>query len=134
MTENKWPEKVGISITNLQQAFSRLELFLEKPIEDERDQAGVIQAFEFTYELFWKTFQKIAQSQGLQAQSPKQALQAAFQLDFVHAEEEQLWLEIMEDRNRTVHTYQKELAQQIFERIRDQYFEAFGKCLGRLVD
>ncbi len=72
-------------------AFRKLEQFLFEPVVSERDRAGVIQAFEFTYEQCWKGFQKAASDQGLDAKSPRQAIQAAFQLGWTLPAEESSW-------------------------------------------
>lgn len=109
-----------------------MEDFLSTPVEDDRDQAGVIQAFEFTYEIFWKGFQKIAADQGTIANSPKQAIRAAYSLGLIPQEHEELWLSMLDDRNRTVHTYKKEIAQEIFEHIRDLYLDAFRAVMRKI--
>lgn len=90
---------------NLKQAFGQLESYLSEPAKTDRDRAGVIQAFEFTFEQFWKAFQKVAGAQGLEANSPRQALQAAFQIRLIESMEENVWLEMLKDRNLTSHVY-----------------------------
>lgn len=64
---------------NFHKALSKLESFVREPIVTERDRAGVIQAFEFTFEQCWKTFQKIAHREGIKSNSPRQSLQAALE-------------------------------------------------------
>lgn len=44
---------------NFSKALAKLREFVAMPIENERDRAGVIQAFEFTFEQCWKAFQRI---------------------------------------------------------------------------
>ncbi|MBW2702973.1 MAG: nucleotidyltransferase substrate binding protein [Deltaproteobacteria bacterium] len=118
-------------MANLELALNNLERFLDEPIVSDRDRAGVLQAFEYTFELSWKAAQKIAADQGLSAQSPRQALKAAFQLGLIPLDEEETWLSMLNDRNRTVHTYRAELAQEIFERVRDRYQKALAGLLLR---
>ncbi len=124
-------DKVTDSLANLELALNSLERFLNEPIVSDRDRAGVLQAFEYTFELSWKAAQKIAADQGLSAQSPRQALKAAFQLGLISLDEEETWLSMLNDRNRTVHTYRAELAQEIFERVRDRYQKALAGLLLR---
>jgi len=124
-------DKVTDSLANLELALNNLERFLDEPIVSDRDRAGVLQAFEYTFELSWKAAQKIAADQGLSAQSPRQALKAAFQLGLIPLDEEETWLSMLNDRNRTVHTYRAELAQEIFERVRDRYQKALAGLLLR---
>ncbi len=124
-------DKVTDSLANLELALNNLERFLDEPIVSDRDRAGVLQAFEYTFELSWKAAQKIGADQGLSAQSPRQALKAAFQLGLIPLDEEETWLSMLNDRNRTVHTYRAELAQEIFERVRDRYQKALAGLLLR---
>ena len=92
-----------------------------------RDRAGVIQAFEFTFEATWKLLKHLAESEGLAAESPKRALLAAFKLGIVT--DEALWLEMLRDRNLTSHVYHVDLAERIFEAIRDRYAAALEETV-----
>ena len=58
------------SLENLALAFAQLEEFVALPVQSNIERAGVIKAFEFTYEAFWKTFQKAAQSEGIVVVTP----------------------------------------------------------------
>ncbi|MBI2605431.1 MAG: nucleotidyltransferase substrate binding protein [Deltaproteobacteria bacterium] len=125
-------KKTEQGLDNFFAALKKLEEFLAAPVVTERDKAGVIQAFEFAFELFWKAVQKFAQEEGLSANSPKQALKEAFQLKIIPAESEQAWLDMLKDRNLTSHMYDQSVADGIFERIRSSHFKnlkAAGKIL-----
>jgi nucleotidyltransferase substrate binding protein (TIGR01987 family) len=115
------------NLKNLTRATDELRDFLtiKKPSKVER--AGIIMAFEFCYELFWKTFQKQAASDGLVAGSPKQAIKAAFSMALIS--DDVLWLKMINDRNLTVHTYNVNLSIEIYERVRDLYAKEFDRCL-----
>jgi Nucleotidyltransferase substrate binding protein like len=67
---------LALALANLERAFAEFESYLELPVTHQRDKAGLIQGFEFTFELFWKTFQKLAPDAGLEASSPREALMA----------------------------------------------------------
>jgi hypothetical protein len=62
------------ALDNARAALQQLQSFLSTPVLDDRDRAGVIQAFEFTFETVWKLFKHIAEAEGLEAPSPKRAL------------------------------------------------------------
>jgi nucleotidyltransferase substrate binding protein (TIGR01987 family) len=102
---------------NFGKALTTLREFAAMPIANDRDRAGIIQAFEFTFEQCWKAFQQIAGAQGLAAASPRQALQAAMQLGLIAAADEEVWLGMLHDRNMTSHLYHEELAREIADRI-----------------
>jgi nucleotidyltransferase substrate binding protein (TIGR01987 family) len=117
------------SLQNCEKALKKLTDFLEEAKKNPTQlaQAGVIQAFEFTFEVFWKTFKKLGQADGVAIGGPKGAFSYAFQVDLI--ENEQIWLNLLDDRNMTTHVYHEELAQQIFERIKNDYMEAFRAAL-----
>lgn len=125
-------DRINHTLQNLRLAFASLEQFLTEPIRSNRDRAGVIQAFEFTYELAWKTFQKIAQEEGLRVATPRQAFSSALQAGYIPPEEEETWIGMMRDRNLTSHTYHESLATEIVERIQTAYFPVFKTTMHRL--
>ena len=125
-------ERVKTSVHNFNLALASLEEFLAEPIRTNRDRAGIIQAFEFTYELAWKTFQKLAQDEGLHAASPRQAFASALQIGLVPPEEESVWIAMMQDRNLTSHTYHESLATEIVQRVQSTYCPALKAVVTRL--
>lgn len=125
-------EKVKYSIQNLEAAFDKLSEYLSLPIENDRDRAGIIKAFEFTFELARKTFQKIAVDEGLEIGGPKTALKHAFKLNIIINEEESTWLQMLNDRNLMSHTYREKLSHEVVNRIQKNYVSSFSKVLGGL--
>jgi nucleotidyltransferase substrate binding protein (TIGR01987 family) len=104
--------ELGKAITKLQEAIQATNIPPEFKID------VVIQRFEFVYELFWKTIQKIVQKEGIEVASPRAALKTAFSLKLI--ENQELWLQMLEDSNLTSHTYKEALANEIASRI-EQY-------------
>lgn len=125
-------DRLTRSIRNLTLALHSLEQFLAEPVRTNRDKAGIIQAFEFTYELAWKTFQRIAQAEGLQVATPRQAFASAVQMGFIPPEDEAVWLGMMQDRNLTSHTYHESLATDIVERVRTSYFPSLQAAVAQI--
>lgn len=119
-------------LTNFSATLTSLKKFVAEPIRTERDKAGVIQAFEFTFEQCWKALQFEAQNQGVQAASPKSAFTFALANSLIPSDQESLWLKMIEDRNLTVHTYKQELADQVVARIQSDYIRAFDQLLVKL--
>jgi nucleotidyltransferase substrate binding protein (TIGR01987 family) len=76
------------------------------------EKAGMIQYFEFTYELAWKTLKRILEVRGKQLNSPKPIFREAALEGLI--DDPELWFEFLEDRNNTVHTYNKNIADDIF--------------------
>ena len=77
---------------------------------------GSIQRFEFCVELVWKLVKKMLMDiEGIEALSPKKALQFAYQSGWI--EDEQAWLQMLNDRNLTSHTYREEYALEIYSHL-----------------
>lgn len=95
-------------------AITRLSQALRAPVSDlTRDAA--IQRFEFCFELAWKVIQERARQEGLDCQSPKGCLKLAYKNSWIN--DESGWLAMLEDRNRTAHTYDETLAKDVYRRL-----------------
>jgi nucleotidyltransferase substrate binding protein (TIGR01987 family) len=117
---------------NFQKTLTQLKTYLAEPIVDDRDRAGIIQAFEFTFEQSWKTIQKIAGRIGSQVGNPKQAYTLAIQSGWIDRKEEPQWIRLLEDRNLTSHTYKEALAKEVLGRIQNHYVQMFDGLLKQL--
>jgi len=77
-----------------------------------------IQRFEYTFEALWKATQLyLREEEGLTVGSPKGVVRAAFQVNLLDEGQTRLALEMVDDRNLTVHTYNETLAKAIYSRI-----------------
>lgn len=110
---------------NYKNAFIRLKEGVEeydKSNDLQRD--GLIQRFEFTFELSWKTLKSIFEDEGLTGTtSPKMVLREAFSSGMI--EDDELWLMMLNDRNSTSHIYNEKLAIEICDNIITKYINAF---------
>jgi nucleotidyltransferase substrate binding protein (TIGR01987 family) len=120
------------ALHNLSRGLAQLEAFAALPIENERDKAGVIQAFAFTFELFWKYFQKVAPEAGLSASTPREALQAGLLLGLIVDAESAAWSLMLRDRNLSSHTYNEPVAAEILRHVLEQYLPCFRLTMARL--
>ncbi len=119
MSEQRFEERKQ----ELKDAVLRLEEAIAQP-ENDMIRDSVIQRFEFSFELAWKTLQLFLERQGLEAGSPRQALKSAFAQGIISSEDEaDVWLKMQEDRNLTTHTYNEDLAKAIYKRIATTYVE-----------
>lgn len=121
---SRYNEKLG----DFNKAVNRLKEAIE---ESEKNPTlstlkdGVIQRFEFTYELCWKLMKLYLEIEGIQeAKSPRSTFKEAFQYGLI--EEGDIWIEMLKDRNLTSHVYDEEMSEEIYKKIRDVYFEALN--------
>lgn len=104
-------------------ALQSLEEAIAEPIKIQRDIAGIIQNFEFVYELGWKYLKAYLEDEGLQSGAPKDVFTKAYQSDLI--DDEEGWLDIMRSRNLTAHTYDPVFAKKLVDMIKSSYMEKF---------
>lgn len=106
------------------QNFENAFLFLKKACllnaYDELQRAGLIQSFEFTFELGWKTLKDYLQDQGLEVEFPREVIKQAFSSHLI--KEGTLWIEMLDKRNQLAHTYNEEQAKLAVHTIKEKYF------------
>ncbi|MCX6118819.1 MAG: nucleotidyltransferase substrate binding protein [Proteobacteria bacterium] len=74
--------KIDQSFRNLKLVFSALKESVSTPPVENRDFAGIVQSFEFTYELTWKTLKIYLEQQGISAPFPRVCLEEALKRGF----------------------------------------------------
>lgn len=102
----------NIDISSLLKAVETFEKGLAQA-ETELERDGVIQRFEFTYELAWKFLKRILSFKGLEVNNPRDVFREAAHLKLI--DDPLIWFEFLRKRNLTVHTYNAETANEIFE-------------------
>lgn len=119
----------NIKVNNFKNALSRLKEGIAKYNgTDDLLRDGVIQRFEFTFELAWKTLKAVFEDEGLIGlNSPKTVLREAFAAELI--KEDELWLAMLKDRNSTAHIYNEQLAIEICHNIQEKYIMALAKLL-----
>jgi nucleotidyltransferase substrate binding protein (TIGR01987 family) len=115
----------SIDLSKLKKARDTYERFRQDMLDD-RDQAGAIQSFKFSYELAWKTMKRVLESCGQEVGSPKDTFRKAALEKLIDNPE--VWFAFLTMRNLTSHTYQQENVNAII-----QIFEPFSKELNELI-
>lgn len=114
-------------LENFKNACDRLDEGIKR--YDEKDDLyrdGLIQRFEFTFELAWKTLKAIFEEEGLLGlNSPKTVLREAYAAELIDNEE--IWLSMLKDRNSTAHIYNENMSIEICNNIINKYIDEFRK-------
>ena len=113
-----------------EQALQRLAEALGEP-ESVLARDAAIKRFEFTFELAWKAAQRLLRDQGILCRSPRECFREAFAFGLI--QDNPLWTRMMEDRNLTAHTYNEQVAQEIYTRLRD-YVPLYDELLRGLCE
>ncbi|MEQ1887844.1 MAG: nucleotidyltransferase substrate binding protein [Alphaproteobacteria bacterium] len=111
--------KIEQSLRNLEQAVLRLKEALDEPQTNPLAVDGVIQRFEFVFELNWKTLKHMLEAEGVFAGTPRAVIREAYKVQWI--EDEAAWLQMLSDRNDTSHTYNEATARRIYENIRNNF-------------
>ena len=92
---------------------------------------GMIQRFEFTFELGWKALKEYMLDAGMQntLQFPKQVLREAYAAELI--DDEGVWLDMLNARNQTSHIYDDHTAAFIAAKIQNAYLPELQKLAAR---
>jgi nucleotidyltransferase substrate binding protein (TIGR01987 family) len=125
MTEDiRWEQR----FSNFNKAMSKLSQAVAQASTEklsELEVEGLIQRFEYTYELAWKTLQDLIKQQGIvDINGPGQVLNQAFQMGLISNAES--WRRLKKSRELTSHTYNSETAREISDSIIKEYFGLFN--------
>jgi nucleotidyltransferase substrate binding protein (TIGR01987 family) len=132
----RWEQR----FSNYVKAFSKLDQAVTKIKEDfeiEDDgtidddeflddiiKEGVIQRFEYTHELSWKVMKDFLEDVGeVKMYGSKDATKEAFAAELII--DGDVWMDMIKSRNKTSHTYNEEVADEIFKNIITQYHPEF---------
>lgn len=122
MTQDiRWKQR----FENLNKALSRLREALEGTMREPNNhlyQIALIGAFQFTFELSWKTMKDYLVYNGVEVSLPRDVIKQAFHHQLI--QNGQVWIDMLEDRNLMAHVYQESAALTGGENIRKYYAPA----------
>ena len=113
---------------NFGRAFVRLRSGIERLQEDDVEdmlREGLIQRFEVTWELAWKTlkdylvFKKVT----LDKVTTAEVIRVAFEAKYI--QDGQDWMDALDARNKMSHVYSQEAFEQVISDIQNRYFKLF---------
>lgn len=111
-------------------ALAQLKSSLEIVESDEFEQIydklrdSVIQRFEFSMDTFWKFLKEYLQDREkviIKPASPRNVFRNATTVRIIKEQELKSFLDMIEDRNLSLHTYNEKLAEEISQRIQKHY-------------
>ena len=106
--------KLNVLRKELDEATRRLNEVLQQPKTDiTRDSA--IKRFELAFDLSWKVIKAYLETQGVSCTSPLGCFKEAYRQKLIEFDE--VWVQLTETRNKTVHTYDEQLADEVYARL-----------------
>lgn len=117
------------------QNFEKTLLFLEEAIAINApsifEQAGLIQFFEINFELSWNVMKEYMEAQGItDLRSPRDSIKKAFEMGLIN--DGHLWIQALENRNLTLHTYDEARTKKIVSTIEQTYIHILRDLYNKL--
>jgi nucleotidyltransferase substrate binding protein (TIGR01987 family) len=102
----------------------------ERPFSELEEQ-GLIKGFEFTHELSWNLLKDFIESKGFVGiHGSRDTTRIAFREGYI--ENGEVWMNMIENRNKSSHTYNTDTAQAIVQLVLNSYIEEFRKLKIRM--
>jgi len=121
--EIRWKQR----FSNFEKAYQNLETAVNMKTYSKIERAGLVQYFEFTFELAWKTLKDYLESKGVSAKFPREVIKQSFHYEII--KEGETWMDMLEKRNLFAHIYDEKNAEIASELIIDHYFNEIKQLL-----
>lgn len=122
----RWKQR----FSNFNKAAMQLTEFVEKGELNKFEVQGLIQCFEYTFELAWKTMKDYLEKEGFEVKSPRSAIQTAFQIQLIT--DGHIWIDALNKRNLMAHTYDEKVANEAEQLIKQKYYPVIKELLDKL--
>jgi nucleotidyltransferase substrate binding protein (TIGR01987 family) len=124
--DNRWKQR----FENFERAFILLRSAIEGRAPDafsELEMEGLVQRFEYTFELAWKTLKDYLEHSGvlLPQITPGAVIKAAYAAKLVA--DGQTWMDMLKHRNLMSHTYDSARFNEAVSAVRARYLAALGQ-------
>jgi len=119
---------------NYQKALAALEravLTAQERSLNEMEEQGLVKSFEFTFELSWNVLKDYLESKGFKDfHGSKDTFKLAFQEGLINDGE--MWMEMIDNRNRSSHTYEENIAKQVISLVLSIYYTKFKELATKM--
>ena len=130
MDEARWKQRHD----NFRNALDRLSQACAKRDYSDLERAGLVQIFQFTFELSWKSLKDLLFYSGFVRTTPRGVIRASFEAGFIDEDDCETLLDALEKRNRLCHIYLEEVAVEAEALIRDRYHPSLIRICASLED
>ena len=124
--ETRWRQR----FSNLRRAFALYDEGARATALNRLESDGLIQRFEYTFELSWKTLKDFLEANGVSAAYPRDTIKEAFAHGLL--EDGEIWMAMLERRNLLSHTYDEKTFDAAYALARGPFHEAIGALVARL--
>lgn len=116
------PNNIIESYETFKKAYAKLKEFVDTDNGSEKDRGAIINAYQYTFELLWKTLQKYMLGlEMLDELGPGNVIRTAFQYNII--DNGSIYMSMLKNRNLITHTYKEDIAEEIYTHIKEEYME-----------
>lgn len=126
----RWKQRLQ-QFTKAERRLSEALIDGYKPL-NRLEQEGVIQRFEYTFELGWKVLKDLLFYEGFNMKSPREAIRQAFEAEYLNEDDTEVALDALAKRNLLTHTYEEETMLEALELIEGQFQPMLNRLLHTL--
>ncbi|GMO53524.1 MAG: nucleotidyltransferase substrate binding protein [Treponemataceae bacterium] len=95
------------------------------------EKQGLIQGFEFTFELAWNVMKDYLAHQGITGIiGSKDAVRQAYKNSLIS--DGQIWMDMIEGRNLAAHSYSEEISDKLGKKITEVFFAQFAEFAAKM--
>jgi nucleotidyltransferase substrate binding protein (TIGR01987 family) len=124
-------ERIKEKFAEYRKAVNKLKEALDEDASNPLLYDGVMQRFEFTYEIAWKLMKLYLEFEGIATvNSPWAAFKEAFAAGIITDGE--TWIDMINARNLTVHIYNEQMAKEIYNKVKDKYYPVFAAFANKM--
>jgi len=124
--EKRWRQR----FSNLRRAYALYQEGASSETLNRLEKEGLIQRFEYTFELSWKTMKDYLEGKGIVVAYPRDTIKEAFAHGLI--EDGDIWMEMLERRNLLSHTYDEKTFQAAYGLVCGPFHAAIGSLMARL--
>ena len=117
----RWIQRFGNFKKGLEKLRDAIAEHSKRKMSD-LEKEGLVQRFEYSFELAWKTLQDLLYHKGYKdIKGPNPVLKQALPDGYIKGEEK--WRDLNNARNLTAHTYDEKKVNAIVKKISEEYYE-----------
>ncbi|MDA3917692.1 MAG: nucleotidyltransferase substrate binding protein [Deltaproteobacteria bacterium] len=126
MKEKKYDIRWKQRFQNFKKAYEQLRDPVLKVDElSDLEKEGMVQRFEYTFELAWKTLKDYLEEQQVNAKFPREVIKQSFHYEII--QDGEIWMDMLEKRNLMAHTYEETIFRDSVQKIANEYFKAISQ-------
>ncbi|MGA2545255.1 MAG: nucleotidyltransferase substrate binding protein [Rectinemataceae bacterium] len=126
LKEKRWRQR----FSNLLRAFALFDEGVKSENLNRLEKEGLIQRFEYTFELSWKTMKDYLEGRGIATDYPRETIRESFARGLV--EDGEVWMDMLERRNLLSHTYDEKSFETACGLVCGPFHSAIGSLVARL--